>query len=105
EYDVNKAKESIKDRLKKGQRRSRANLYRKMVVAASVILMLGMAFYLLYNTSEANGPVVKQQPHLIVAGTDKAILTLENGDEVALEKGKKFQTGKVRSNGEELVYT
>ena len=105
EYDVNKAKESIKDRLKKGQRRNRANLYRKMTVAASVILMLGMAFYLLYNTSEANGPVVKQQPHLIVAGTDKAILTLENGDEVALEKGKKFQTGKVRSNGEELVYT
>lgn len=105
EYDLDKAKESIKDRLKKDKRRSRINLYRKMVVAASVIFMLGMAFYFLNNTNGVNEPVVKQQSHIIVAGTDKAVLTLGNGDEVALEKGKKFQAGEVSSNGEELVYT
>ncbi|MCK0146479.1 DUF4974 domain-containing protein [Arenibacter sp. F26102] len=104
EFDIKKAKESIKARLKKGERIKRINHYKRMAVAASVMLVLGMTFYLLYNNNPANGTKVKQQPHLIVTGTDKAILTLENGDEVALEKGKKFQSGKVSSNGEELVY-
>ena len=104
EYDVNKAKETIKTRLKKGKRTRRVYLYKKLAVAASIMLMLGMTFYILYNSSQVNTPETENQPHLIVAGTDKAILTLENGDEVALEKGKKYQTGKVRSNGEELVY-
>ena len=104
EYDVNKAKESIRHRLKKDKRIAKIYLYKRIAVAASVLLMLSMAFYLLYNTDGADGPVGEERPHLIVAGTDKAILTLENGDEVALEKGKKFQTGKVSSNGEELVY-
>ncbi|TQO39544.1 FecR family protein [Arenibacter algicola] len=104
EYDLNNAKESIKSRLRKSERAKKINIYKRMSVAASVVLVLGMASYLLYNTSMVNRPVGKQQPHLIVTGTDKAILTLENGDEVALVKGKKFQTGKVSSNGEELVY-
>ena len=104
EYDLNNAKESIKSRLRKSERAKKINIYKRMSVAASVVLVLGMASYLLYNTSMVNRPVGKQQPHLIVTGTDRAILTLENGDEVALEKGKNFQTGKVSSNGEELVY-
>lgn len=104
EYDVNKAKETIKTRLKKGKQTRRVRLYKKMAVAASIMLMFGMAFYMLNKSSEVNTPETDKQPHLIVAGTDKAILTLENGDEVALEKGKKYQTGKVSSNGEELVY-
>ncbi|SHE74896.1 FecR protein [Arenibacter palladensis] len=104
EYDVNKAKKSIKAKLKKDKCTKRANLYKRMGVAASIMLVLGMTFYLLYNTKAVNTPEPEKQPNLIVAGTDKAILTLENGDEVALEKGKKFQTGKASSNGEELVY-
>ena len=104
EYDVNKAKETIKTRLKKGKQTRRVYLYKKMALAASVILTFGMAFYLFYNSGQVLTPEPEKQPNLIVAGTDKAILTLENGDEVALEKGKKFQTGKVSSNGEELVY-
>ena len=105
EYDVNKAKETIKTRLKKGKRTRRVYLYKKMAVAASIMLMFGMTFYLFYDSSQVNTPEPKKQPNLIVAGTDKAILTLENGDEVALEKGKTYQTGKVSSNGEKLVYT
>jgi len=104
EYDVNKAKETIKTRLKKVKQTRRAHLYKKMAVAASVMLMFGMAFYMLYNSRQVKTIEPEKQPHLIMTGTDKAILTLENGDEVALEKGKKYQTGKVSSNGEELVY-
>ncbi len=104
EYDVNKAKASIKDRLKKDKKVTRINLYKRTAVAASVMLILGMTFYLGYYTDQRSGPEVVQVPPTIVAGTDKAILTLGNGDEVALEKGKKFQSGGVSSNGEELVY-
>ncbi|MBC8769571.1 DUF4974 domain-containing protein [Arenibacter sp. BSSL-BM3] len=104
EYDVNKAKETIKTRLKKSKQTRRVYLYRKMALAASVIFTFGMAFYLFYNSGQVETPEPEKQPNLIVVGTDKAILTLENGDEVALEKGKKYQTGKVSSNGEELVY-
>tara|TARA_R110000868_G_scaffold127458_3_gene335109 strand:+ start:2624 stop:3787 length:1164 start_codon:yes stop_codon:yes gene_type:complete len=104
EYDVNKAKESIKARLKKGKRIKRINLYKRMAVAASVMLVLGIAFYMMNNTNPVTGTEGQKQPQLIMVGTDKAILTLENGDEVALEKGKNIQTGKASSNGEELIY-
>ena len=104
EYDVNKAKETIKTRLKKGKRTRRVYLYKKIAVAASIMLMLGMTFCLFYNSVQVETLEPEKQTNLIVAGTDKAILTLENGDEVALEKGKNFQTGKASSNGEELVY-
>ena len=104
-YDVDKAKETIKTRLKKDKLTRRVNLYKKIAVAASIMLMFGMAFYMIYNNGHVKPIEPEKQPHLIVTGTDKAILTLENGDEVALEKGKKYQTGKVSSNGEELVYT
>ncbi|PXX24013.1 FecR family protein [Arenibacter sp. ARW7G5Y1] len=104
-YDVEKAKETIKTRLKKDKLTRRVNLYKKIAVAASIMLMFGMAFYMIYNNGHVKPIEPEKQPHLIVTGTDKAILTLENGDEVALEKGKKYQTGKVSSNGEELVYT
>jgi len=41
---------------------------------------------------------------IIEPGEDKAILTLEDGTNVALEKGKSYTTENIKSNGEELVY-
>ncbi len=41
---------------------------------------------------------------IIEPGKDKAILTLEDGTNVALEKGKTYATENIKSNGEELVY-
>ncbi|MDD7886794.1 FecR family protein [Flavivirga sp. 57AJ16] len=40
----------------------------------------------------------------IETGTDKATLTLETGEIVALEKGKTYQTQNATSNGEEITY-
>ncbi len=104
EYDVNKAKEVVRYRLKKNKRIRRINQYKRMAVAASVLIVFGAAFYLTYNTNDKIEPEVDKSSQTIVAGTDKATLTLENGDEVALEKGKKFENGKISSNGKELVY-
>ena len=41
---------------------------------------------------------------IIEPGTDKATLTLANGEQVPLEKGPSFQTQNASSNGEEIVY-
>ncbi|MHA7942676.1 FecR family protein [Formosa sp. 3Alg 14/1] len=104
EYDINKAKTSIKSKLKKGERLKRLRLYRGMAIAASVILIFGTAFYYVSSGYQDNINKVGKENHLIISGTDKAILTLENGDEVVLEKGEQFQKDKVRSNGEALIY-
>lgn len=104
EYDVDKAKEAIRARLKNGRRTMRINLYRRMAAAASVMLILGLVSYMWYKTEKTSETEIVKKPQVILAGTDKAILTLGNGDEVALEKGKNFQTGEVSSNGEKLVY-
>jgi len=104
EYDINKAKKSIKSKLKKGKRLKRLKLYKSITVAATVIFMFGTGIYLLFSMYHNNNNKVEKHSHSIVSGTDKAILTLENGDEVVLEKGEKFQKGKVHSSGEALVY-
>ena len=104
EYDVDKAKEAIRARLKNGRRTMRINLYRRMAAAASVMLILGLVSYMWYKTEKTSETEIVKKPQVILAGTDKAILTFGNGDEVALEKGKNFQTGEVSSNGEKLVY-
>lgn len=41
---------------------------------------------------------------IIVIGSDKATLTLEDGSNIELEKGKTLNTTSIKSNGEKLVY-
>ncbi|MDH5414905.1 MAG: FecR domain-containing protein, partial [Flavobacteriaceae bacterium] len=49
-----------------------------------------------------NIPAVNEIP--IVPGTEKAILTLEDGKQVELEKGRAYINSKVNSDGENLIY-
>lgn len=79
--------------------------YTFYAVAASFVLFFGAMFFLI-NTNNTNVAtetiLVAQQPILI--GSDKALLTLENGETIALEKGKSFESKNANSNGESLVY-
>ncbi|MDO5969603.1 FecR family protein [Flavivirga aquimarina] len=56
------------------------------------------------NTIESATPIVKNND-IIVVGTDKATLTLEDGSNIELEKGKMFKNNTINSNGEKLIYT
>lgn len=106
EYDVDKAKKAIRHKLRISERKKRSTVYRKMAVAASIVFIVG-AIFLKWDSWDSNNHKVisKPSPQIsIEAGTDKAILTLENGNEVALEKGKNYKAGKVKSDGAELVY-
>ena len=71
-------------------------------IAAIIFLSFSVGYITYYNLTENNG--LNQTITKIDAGTDKAILTLENGNEVALEKDKPFENESARSDGQLLKY-
>lgn len=101
EYNLNKAKELINDKVKKSEKKRKAIIFRKIAIAASVLLITGLSVFQL--TDKKNSTVVENNSTIEI-GTNKAILTLENGNQVALGKGENYKTDVASSNGEELVY-
>jgi transmembrane sensor len=80
--------------------------YWHYAAAASVIGILTFS-YLLRDTL-LTAPIESIEPVIVNAiiekGTDKAILTLEDGSQIDLEKGVSIQTNNANSNGEQIVY-
>lgn len=72
--------------------------------AVLVILISSTYFLTIEDESSITPTVVNTNTDEIQIGTDKAILTLEDGSEVALEKGKTVNINNVKSDGEKLVY-
>ncbi|AOW10786.1 FecR family protein [Flavobacterium gilvum] len=81
----------------------------KYVAAAIVVSLMATTFFL-KNKSISNEPIkispeiVKSNIENINPGTDKATLTLGNGEVVVLEKGVSVKTQNAKSNGKEIVY-
>ncbi|MDD7888087.1 FecR family protein [Flavivirga sp. 57AJ16] len=73
-----------------------------VTAAASVILLISVSVFFNKKEPQSSEPVIVNNH--IKAGTDKAILTLENGADISLEKGQSYVTGNITSNGEEIVY-
>ncbi len=69
----------------------------KYRIAASLILLIAFSFYFIVNKNT-------KVEHAISIGTDKAILTLQDGSNITLEKGEIFSTEHMKSDGHELVY-
>ena len=61
-----------------------------------------LTFNQLNTTDTLNADVIKST---IMPGTDKAVLTLESGEQVVLEKGKEYDLSGRKSDGESLVYS
>ncbi|WP_242206293.1 FecR family protein [Aestuariivivens insulae] len=98
-------------RLLQAIRKERAFVYKikkqpiyKYVAAASVLLVVGLTLFLnrAGESYELHEPSIVNET--IVPGTDKATLTLEDGSQIALEKGAFIQTSRANSNGEQIVY-
>lgn len=101
-YNVENAKKLVDKRVREQERKKRRVQYTKYAVAASIALIVGLLGF--YFKPDANDTQLVQQPTVIQSGTNKAILTLENGNEIALEKGKDYKLNNLTSNGEALVY-
>lgn len=78
----------------------------KYASAAAVIIFAGTLYLSrehLTNRLQKETPAVAVKS-AIKPGTDKAVLMLANGEQIALEKGVKYNSGNVHSNGKEIVY-
>jgi len=104
EFDVNKAKEQISLRLNEVKRNKRATLLKRMSIAASIALIIGFSFYQFNSFRIVKGEISKIEKKINV-GSSKAILTLDNGNQIRLKEGGGYKNEKVSSNGEELIYT
>ncbi|MDO5975624.1 FecR family protein [Flavivirga jejuensis] len=105
-YDIQKAEEKIMLHIKQEKNvffRRKIKTVMKYAVAASVLLVVALTVFLNKESgSQFTEPIIIN--NTIQVGTDKAILTLENGEEITLVKGTSFQTPNATSNGEEIVY-
>jgi hypothetical protein len=99
-YNLENAKNKIHERIKLIEKRNKLERHKKYAFAASVIFLIGIS---LFNQFNFNKTEITKEP--VIIGSDKAVLTLENGDQVILEKGKEFQNKILKSNGKELSYS
>lgn len=72
-------------------------------VAALLALFISISYLYLQDDSDKNNNI-PSVVNTVEPGSNKAILTLEDGSEVVLEKGSLYQNSTTTSNGEELVY-
>ncbi len=103
DFDLHEAKKNINKKLKEVKKERRLAVYKKVAIAASLVLLVTLGV-LQFNKKEEI-QVVNTNTNVIDVGSSKAILTLGNGNQVSLEKGKIFSTKNINSNGEELLYS
>lgn len=105
-YDLETAKKNILQQI--NRRKAKSNYIFKYAVAATLALILTTTYFFgdsFFNTTDkdvVSPPIFNA--NTIEYGKDKAVLTLENGSQIALEKGNSIQTQNATSNGKVLVY-
>lgn len=97
--DAEKDWENILPKLKPHKKLYFSSFYK---VAAAAVLFISVAYVTFYYTKQTEG--LEPTGSQIVAGTDKAVLTLEDGSLVELQKGVPFKNELVKTNGERLEY-
>ncbi|PIF05792.1 MAG: anti-sigma factor [Draconibacterium sp.] len=80
----------------------KVSYFKYAAVAAILVGVISIGYLKLTNVkqSDSDNAII----YTIEKGVDKAILTLEDGTEIALEKGKEIKTSHAKSNGEQLIY-
>ncbi len=86
------------------QRKTRKlKLIWKYAAAASIAVLLATSLFFNFKYETLNKQPILVKSNIEI-GTNKATLTLENGEQVQLEKGKEYKTQNANSNGEQLIY-
>ncbi|WP_346882070.1 FecR family protein [uncultured Algibacter sp.] len=73
--------------------------------AVAILILITSGYFFLTNNNKANPDTQIIVNNNISTGTNKAILTLEDGSQIRLEKGENYITDNLSSNGEEIIYT
>ena len=105
EIEIEEAWNVVFSRLAKRKRRLRYGKY-AATIGIALLTTLGVYYVTTAENSEIASEVqqgsVVENP--IQVGTDKAVLTLDDGAQIALGKGNTYTTEKASSDGEQLVY-
>lgn len=86
-------------------KKSRSRKYFQYSAAASILLLVSLAFFSNFNKAiepQVVEPVIANTP--IEIGSDKATLTLENGTQVVLEESPNYTNENVSNTGKKIVY-
>lgn len=106
-FDKDKIKNNLfkvikSEQKSKNQKQSRQFFYYAAAILLPIMILSGYFFRNeIFNSNQFNKVEVVNEINI---GTDRAVLTLEDGSEVSLEKGTNFQTNYANSNGEQIVY-
>lgn len=104
-YNKTRAQIEINKKIKAIKKQKRMLAIKKLSIAASIIIALGFGYLYFNNTQTTKQNIVNTPlPKPIKPGTDKAILTLANGNQVSLEKGENYTNDYVESDGKKLTY-
>ncbi|MEL1242212.1 FecR family protein [Flavobacterium flavipallidum] len=105
EFDSHKLRMKLLEAFDKEQKALKMKKLRKLMYYSAAAVIVGiMATTFFYRMNFSNEPVAKKLVNNIIkVGTDKAILTLEDGTSVVLDKDQKYEKDNVVSNGKELV--
>ncbi|SDX20806.1 FecR family protein [Aequorivita viscosa] len=103
EIDIDNDWEKVANRLQKPTRKPTKNLISKLYKAAAIALLLFSFSYFTYNHIQKSGQGASVQV-AIEPGTDKAILTLEDGTQVALSPETPFKNKIAQTKGDRLEY-
>ncbi|MDD7887302.1 FecR family protein [Flavivirga sp. 57AJ16] len=101
--DIEKAWQKIENKIDKPKERK---TYWKFAVASIIVGLLASSYFfkdVFFNNPVEKTPIIVKE-NTIQPGTDKAVLTLEDGSQIALEKGASFQNKNINSNGKALIY-
>jgi len=105
EFDSHKVKRKLQEAFAKENKDRKLKKLRKIIYYSAAAVVLGIvATTYFYRTNLVNKDPAIAVVKTIQTGTDKAILTLEDGSAVVLEKDKIYEKDNVVSNGKELVY-
>lgn len=95
------------DRLSKcnGPRTRTLGIWKYTAIAAVVLLIISLAIFIgeTSNTGTDTPQVTESAPILI--GTDKATLTLDNGEQIVLEEGTAYRDPQINSKDGQIIYT
>lgn len=104
EFDSHKVKSKLLEAFAREKKAKKLKKLRKIIYYSAAAVVLGIVTTTYFYNIKPVAEPVKIVNNTISTGTDKAILTLEDGSVVTLEKDKVYEKGNVVSNGKELVY-
>lgn len=78
------------------------NYTKYLKFAAAVLIFISAGYFISKNEVGIDKNVAAEK--IIQIGTDKATLTLEDGSEVVLEKGRVYASKTANSNGKKIIY-